>query len=426
MTTKVRKGRTGRIGYEVDIRATTTDGRSIRERVQSPVSTREGSKRWAQQRELHLALEHGFGGCRCRATGKEGEALDLRMMTVNDAVQAWLAQREKEGVPSVKSETQRLEQYVLPAFGKMLVLEWRPKTTVALVKHLKALPSKQGGSLASRTVRKAYFSVRQVFQSLVLDEVLVGNPIFAHKGLLPAVTDKNPGWRSTAVFTAAEVEQLLSDDRIAVHRRVAYAIEFLTGLRTGQVSALTWGDYEGSIEPLGRLTSAWSWDSKGKVLKATKTKVTHQVPVHPALAKVLAAWKLTGWQARMKRKPTDKDLIVPTINNTHRDVRKALEDFHEDLERLSLRKRRQYDARRTFISLGLDGGASKDLLQSITHPRPADAFDLYRTHAWAAKCEAVKQVKVQLREGTVLRLPTPATPAGRGALGEHAADERVG
>jgi hypothetical protein len=86
-------------------------------------------------------------------------------------------------------------------------------------------------------------------------------------------------------------------------------------------------------------------------------------------------------------------------------VRKALEDFHEDLDRLGLRKRRHYDARRTFISLGLDAGASKDILQGITHPRPADAFDLYRTPGWAARCEAVGKLKVELREGVVVQLP---------------------
>jgi len=102
--------------------------------------------------------------------------------------------------------------------------------------------------------------------------------------------------------------------------------------------------------------------------------------------------------------PRSDDLIIPTINGTHRDVRKALEDFHEDLERLGLRKRRHYDSRRTFISLGLDGGASKDILQSITHPRPVDAFDLYRTASWEAQCEAVRKLKVDLREGRVLEL----------------------
>jgi hypothetical protein len=78
---------------------------------------------------------------------------------------------------------------------------------------------------------------------------------------------------------------------------------------------------------------------------------------------------------------------------------------------------RDYDARRTFISLGLDAGASKDILQGITHPRPVDAFDLYRTASWAARCEAVLKLSVGLREGQVVTLPT-APPAARGVLME--------
>jgi hypothetical protein len=142
----------------------------------------------------------------------------------------------------------------------------------------------------------------------------------------------------------------------------------------------------------------------------------HEVPVHPTLAKVLGAWKLTGWCERMGRAPKPEDLIIPTIVGTHRDVRKALEDFHEDLARRGLRRRRHYDSRRTFISLGLDRGASKDVLQSITHPRPADAFDLYRTPSRAARCEAIAKLHVELRTGQVVQLT--ASVQGRGELGE--------
>jgi hypothetical protein len=120
----------------------------------------------------------------------------------------------------------------------------------------------------------------------------------------------------------------------------------------------------------------------------------------------------------MKRTPNEGDLIIPNILGNHRDVRKALEDFHDDLKHLGLRKRRHYDARRTFISLGLDGGASKDLLQGITHPRPADAFDLYRTPAWAARCEAVSKLRVELLEGEVLQLKPVAVPSRTGDVAE--------
>ena len=267
-------------------------------------------------------------------------------------------------------------------------------------------------------MRAIFFTARQVFQHLVFEEIIPGNPILVPRGVLPPVQDKDPTWRVKAIFTAGEVEQLISDERIAIHRRVAYTLEFLGGFRMGEASALRWGDYEPDIEPLGRITSGLAYNSERKVVKETKTGVAHEVPVHPTLAKVLGAWKLTGWRQRMGRAPRPDDLIIPTKNDTHRDVRKALEDFHEDLTRLGLRRRRHYDSRRTVISLGLDGGASKDILQSITHPRPADAFDLYRTASWAARCEAIAKIRVELREGRVVQLVPVDGQGPRGDMGE--------
>lgn len=410
MSVKVRKFRSG--GYEVDIHTQAPDGMPIRERIKAPVASKEAAKRWGMLREAHLALMHGEKGCRCKAHGKEGEGEDPRTLSVEQLVESWIKQRKDEGIPYVEVEEQRLRAHILPVLGKLKVIDVRPKHAYQLVKELARTKSKRGGMLAPRTVRGIYFTARQVLQHAVLEELIPGNPMTLAKGVLPPVQDKDPTWRSQAVFTSREVEMLICDPRVAAHRRVAYALEFLTGLRTGQVSALRWSDYDGDIEPLGRITSSLSWSSRHKKEKATKTGVTHEVPVHRTLAKVLAQWKLAGWTKWMGKPPSEGDLIIPNINGNHRDVRKALEDFHEDLGRLGLRKRRHYDARRTFISLGLDGGASKDLLQGITHPRPADAFDLYRTPAWAARCEAVSKLKVELLEGEILQLK-PAAGSGR-------------
>jgi integrase len=415
----------GRQGFEVDLRVRSPDGTLIRERIKSPLGTKEATKRWAEQRALHLALEHGPGGCRCKARSRDADGADPRTMTVGAAITAWLEQRQAEKVPDVEKEEQRLTEHVVPVLGEVRVVDVRPRHAYQLVKHLERTPSRRGGVLAPRTVRQIFFTTRQVFRHLVLEEVISGNPIDVARGVLPRVQDKDPTWRATAIFTLAEVEQLISDERIAGHRRVAYALEFLTGLRTGQVSALRWGDYEPEIQPLGRITSALAYNSTRKVVKETKTGVVHEVPVHPTLARVLGAWKLTGWRQRMGRAPRQDDLIIPTINGTHRDVRKALEDFHEDLGRLGLRKRRHYDSRRTFISVGLDSGASKDILQSITHPRPADAFDLYRTASWAARCEAVSRIRIELRTGRVLEL-APGLAAARGDQRETEGDAESG
>jgi len=273
-----------------------------------------------------------------------------------------------------------------------------------VVTKLKQTPSVRGGNLASATIRAIYFLLRQLLQYALLEELVVGNPVVLQRGVLPRKVDKDPSWRKGAVFTRDEVELLISSDKIPFHRRVIYAIAFLTGLRPGQVFELRWGDYEPAFQPLGRMSSSRSWNSWKKKVKGTKTGVEHLVPVHPVLARMLAEWKLRGWAERHGRTPLPADLIVPTINGTQRDVRKALEDFHEDLEKLGLRKRRQYDARRTFASLAMSAGASKDLVKQITHPRPSEVFDVYVTPSWESLCSTVGMIPVVVKGGEVLSL----------------------
>ena len=288
MSVVLRESKKGWI--EVDIRTHTADGLPIRERVKATVLNRAALKLWASKREAHLALAHGLNGCRCKARGKDANGLDARTLTVRQLVESWIEQRKAEKIPNIDVEEQRLRAHILPALGSLKVIDARPRNAYHLVKELVRTKSKRGGVLAARTIRNVFFTARQVFQHAVLEEIIPGNPMVLAKGVLPRVQDKDPTWRLQAVFTAHEVEMLISDDRIAAHRRVAYAIEFLTGLRTGQVSALRWSDYEGDLKPLGRIASAVSWNSKSRLEKATKTGVTHEVPVHPTLAKVLAGW----------------------------------------------------------------------------------------------------------------------------------------
>jgi integrase len=70
-----------------------------------------------------------------------------------------------------------------------------------------------------------------------------------------------------------------------------YAIKAIAGLRHGEAAGLRWRHYDPDLEPLGRLLVATSYDT-GR----TKTDVTRRVPVHPTLAKILAAWKLSHWE----------------------------------------------------------------------------------------------------------------------------------
>jgi len=377
-----------------------------RERIPSGWSDHKARRtNWARQREAYWI-----------ARGQKEEQ-GRANITVKDLAEMWLTQREAEK-GEVGPDRQRMVMHVLPVLGSVRVTEVRPRHAHELVMALRRTPSERGGSLASRTIRGIYFLTKQLFHYALLQELIPGNPVTVDRGVLPKKSDKDPGWRKGAVFTKAEVELLISSDKVPLHRRVLYALSFLTGLRPGQVFELRWGDYEPDFGTLGRLSSSRSWDSKRKLVKATKTGVDHLVPVHTVLAKVLAEWKLGGWAVRHGRKPKSKDLIVPTVSLTNRDVRRALNDFREDLDRLDLRHRRQYDARRTFASLAISGGAPRDVVKAITHPRPADVFDLYVTPTWEALSGAVSCIPVSLSTGTVVQLMDVTKSDGTGMARE--------
>ena len=64
--------------------------------------------------------------------------------------------------------------------------------------------------------------------------------------------------------------------------------------------------------------------------------------------------------------------------------------------------RRQYDSRRTFISLSQADRARKDILRWVTHGATGDIVDLYTTLPWAALCAEVEKLRIELREDRVL------------------------
>jgi hypothetical protein len=140
------------------------------------------------------------------------------------------------------------------------------------------------------------------------------------------------------------------------------------------------------------------------------------VPVHPALARILAAWKLGGWARYAGRAPRLDDLVLPSAHDfqgrprelhRHRNVGWSLNRFREDLSVLGIPRRRHYDSRRTFISLAVGDGATKDLLRWVTHA-PGDVFDDYTSPPWPDLCREVAKLRVRVRKFTANLLPLRA------------------
>jgi integrase len=324
----------------------------------------------------------------------------------------WIEDRRLRQVASADDDETRLQRHALPELGELVLAEVRPNHIRALVRKLKAKVGQSREQLAPRTVRHVYGVLHRMFEDAVADELIESNPCSIKRGELPAKIDKDPTWRSGAVFAREEVEQLISDDHIPEDRRVFYTIALLGGLRTGEVSALRFRAYDASLEPLGRLLVAALFDTRTRLEKSVKTGKPREVPIHPTLAKVLAAWKLTGWRGMMGRSPGPDDVLVPKQDGQNRDAHFVLYWFRRDCERLGLRRRRQYDSRRTFVSLAQADGARKDILRWVTHGPEGDIVNVYTTLPWNALCEEVAKLKIGLRNGRLLELPRLTAASG--------------
>lgn len=335
-------------------------------------------------------------------------------LTVARFAKRWLGDREKMGLADWNNDTVRLKLHVLPTLGHLRLDEVRTRHLAEVIRQVRL------AGKAPRTVRNIYSAMSAMFRDARIADLIDQTPAILNKYQLGQVEDAKPEWRVTAIYTRAELEQLIADERLTTDQRLWYALQGLAGLRPGEAAPLRWSHYETEMEPLGRLLIA----NSNKRLR-TKTGAVRHVPVHPTLAKLLGAWKLGGWPALMGRTPGAEDLIIPSPAarrvklGTMRTNNTWSHQTRRDLRTLGLRHRRGYDLRRTFISLARTDGARADLLKLVTHGSDSqrNMMDLYSTFDWPVLCAEVVKLKIKLVErAKVLALPV-RLPMAVGAPG---------
>ena len=327
--------------------------------------------------------------------------------TVEEYAAQWLSKRTNANAGDDRA---RLRLHALPHIGALRMNEVKPRHLRDLVFALR-----DAGRLAPRTIRQVTGLLHTMFKSAAIEEVIAANPVQFERGTLPKKADKDPTWRHEAIYTRDEIETLIADERVLADRRILYALKSLAALRHGEAASLTWAQYDTNAKPLGAIN-----------LGRTKSGVPRQIPVHPVLARLLAAWKLSGWGATYGRLPRADDFIVPTRNMSDENPRGTVQQPTEsqnaliaDLTLLGLRtragqrrNRRGHDMRRTFITLARTDGAIDGLLRWVTHGPSSEMIDVYTSPPWAALCTEIAKLKITLHEGALVTL-RPKTASKR-------------
>lgn len=320
----------------------------------------------------------------------------------------WTVEREQRGVVSAADEGAHLRFHACPQLGKTKLRDLTKAQMIEWVRGLPLRTTDRGGKpLSPRYVHHVANTVRRLLSEAVDRDLIPVSPCaWKTKRDLPPKMDRDSTKRRTGGFQPAEVAMLLVDTRIPEERRVLYALEFLTGMRTGEAAARRWRDWI-EVEPLGRLEVRTAWNTRIRTEKSTKTLVEKVVPVHPILARTLRTWKDEGWKRYVGRAPTEDDLIVPAERGGPRNASHSNKQFQDDLRTLELRaldveRRTHYETRASFRSLAFAGGANRADVDLITHPSPRQASELYTRLdvIWPALCRAVACIALPIGEVT--------------------------
>ena len=347
--------------------------------------TREDALRYAQAAQA--------------AIDKRNSKLIAGAFTLRDWVKTWLERRREAGL-DWKKDRGRLVNHVLPELGG---LEIADVTAARLADLVHALRFKK--KLANRTVRNVYSTLAACMRDARIAGKRSDTPCILTDAQLGPIVDKDPEWRSAAVYTRKEAEAMIGSPKIPLDRQIVYGLGLLAGLRIGEGAALRWRNYDATCEPLGKLTVATAYSTSYSRAKGTKTNAVRYVPVHPVLAQLLTEWR-QGWAAMFGRDPEPDDLIVPLPPDVRRTSRKGDRyrgwDYtgrrwrEVDLPALGWRSRSVYDTRASFISLALEDDADREILRRVTHAKAKrDAFDGYdRGERWAETCREVARLRL--------------------------------
>lgn len=257
------------------------------------------------------------------------------LRTVAEAVDIWFKHNSANWSKSYyRSNTSKVKTHILPNWGHMRLIDFKPL-------HLKEWMAKVSSKLAPKTINHVRGILSGIFKEQVIDEVLATNPVEKTKPAARTRREVNP-------FNASEREKIISTlpDNAARH---FYQFALLTGLRTGELLGLTWGDIDFDRQRIYVRHSIVN--GKSATTKTASSNRTHEL--HPDAIPVLQLIK----QYHPDQSATARVFLDPrTLTPWKYDGVPRERFWKPALKAANIPYRTQYTCRHTYASTMLTQG----------------------------------------------------------------------
>lgn len=326
-----------------------------------------------------------------KIAAKAEEFLLPQKLTVKDFLINW-----KQSKRNLKETTRQIyaayiEAYIIPTLGNKELQKLTKSDVDAAYNKLLHFGNRKGGPLSSATVRKVHFMLFQALEQAVDDEIILKNPL--HKIETPkAVKSK------IEPLTTNEIKTLLD---YAKNTRLYTALLILlsTGIRRGELLALTWDDADlkaGTLNISKQLVpiSTKSNENKESTMKTDlKTENSNRVVGIPK--------KLITHLQEQKDllQPAGNSLIICQESGKHYHPRNFQKKFDTVFEKAGIGHKRIHDMRHTFATQLLTSGSYLNEVQiSLGHVDPKTTLSVYGHVLPGRQKELAKKINKLLPE----------------------------
>jgi len=249
-----------------------------------------------------------------------------------------------------------LKNHILPMFGSRTLISIKKSEVEEFVITL--LDKK----LANMTINHILNLFGAVYEKMIDDDIVKLNPVARVKRLS---LDTKPA----DFFTPEEVKKCL--DTAYKFYPQYYALLYsaiFTGLRQGELFALTWDDIDFDNNTITINKSF----SKGR-LTTPKTKTSKRiVSMNPSNINVLKKWKDNCVK-------NENNLVFPNHEGKYLDSRNVVQRFfYPCTAKAGVKKIKWHCLRHTYVSLSLSGGArEKHIQKQVGHSSSQITMDIY-------------------------------------------------
>jgi integrase len=290
--------------------------------------------------------------------GQSGEIDDTARFRA--FAETWVSEMSPTWRPSYEDTViQSINAYLLPKFGNKTVASIKRADILGFRAELSKITTKNGNPLSAARINKVMGFLRMILNEAA-DRFEYNRPYTGIKPLKQKKPDIEP-------FSLQEVNQII--EAAPEQYRFYFAVRFWTGLRTGEVNALTWDriDFDNDMI-LVRETLV-----KGKIQEGTKTyESSRDIPMLEPVRQALLAQR--------ERVPEHVDWVFPALRGgpiCNQNFCKRV--WAPLLEELGLKHRRPYQTRHTAATLMLAAGESPEWIAHVLGHTTTEM--LFRTYS---------------------------------------------